>query len=200
MASEGFTVWFTGLSASGKSELATLLKRELDRLGYHAEVLEGAEVRKTISDDLGFTPEDRLRNIRRMGEVCDLLSRNGIVAIAAAESPVRAAREANREKIGRYVEVYCRCPMEVLRARDYKGLYAAADRGEVTNVAGVDTPYEEPEDAEVVLDTDRLSNEECIQIIMETLERLGYISRTPRIYTAEEEARIKRHIKRSGYL
>lgn len=199
MQFNGFTVWFTGMSGSGKSALASLLKVELDRLGFHAEVLDGAEVRKTLSEGLGFSMEDRQRNTRRMGEVCDLLSRNGVVAIAAAEAPVKAARNRNRERIGRYVEVYCRCPIEVLRSRDGTGLYAAAERGEIKNLPGVDVPYEEPDRPEVIVDTDTMSKEECLERIMKTLELLGYISLSASIYTPEEEEQIIDHLKKLGY-
>ena len=199
---EGFTVWITGLTNSGKTTIARLLRTELNAIGAHAEVIDGAEIRKTtISKGLGFSEEDRERNVLRMGEVCKLLSRNGIIAIAAAVSPSRASREKNRDLIGRYVEVWCRCPMEELKKRDTRGFYAKSEAGEITNVAGVDAPYEEPERPEIILDTNCESPEESVGRIIATLEILGYIEpRKGAAYTSEEESLIKEHLKKMGYL
>lgn len=200
-AREGFTVWFTGMTNSGKSTLARLLRDELNERGLHAEALDGAEVRKTISDGLGFSAEDRERNVLRMGEVCRLLNRNGVVAVAAAVSPSRAAREKNRKNIGRYFEVWCRCPMETLERRDTTRFYERARAGEIKHVAGVDDPYEEPDRPEVIADTSRETPDGCVRRVLATLEILGYIEpRAGAAYTPEEEAGIKEHLKNMGYL
>ncbi|MBN2055314.1 adenylyl-sulfate kinase [bacterium] len=199
---KAFTVWFTGLSGSGKSTLASLLQHHLEELGLHAIVLDGAEIRKTISVELGFKKVDRDTHIRRMGEVCELLCRNGIIAVAAAVSPGRATRQANRQLIQRYVEVYCKCPLPVLEQRDRTHFYQRARTGEIQNVAGIDAPYEEPLDAEVVVDTDKLSPAEAVTRILAALGRLGYIetSKGTRIYSEEEEQRIRNHLKKLGYM
>lgn len=193
-----FTVWFTGMSGSGKSTLAALLHHEFSTRGLHAQILDGADIRRTISDDLGWTKEDRVKHIRRMGEVCDLLCRNGIIAIAAAVSPSREARITNRNLIKRYVEVYCRCPMNVLIERDRTGFYQRALAGAIKHVAGIDDQYEEPDTPEVVIDTDQVIPQQAVARILHQLEVLGYIATAsaPRIYSDEEEQLIKDNIKR----
>jgi len=173
---KGFTVWLTGLSNAGKSTLAEMLKKRLREMGLKVEVLDGDVVRNHLSKGLGFSKEDRDTNVRRIGFVCQLLSRNNIVAIAAAVSPYRETRDELRAKIVNFLEVYVKCPLEVLIERDKNGLYQKALRGEIKNLAGVDDPYEEPLNPEVVVETDRETPEESVQKILKTLEVLGYIS------------------------
>jgi sulfate adenylyltransferase/3'-phosphoadenosine 5'-phosphosulfate synthase len=171
----GFVVWFTGLSGSGKSTLATLVAAELRARGVHVEVLDGDEVRTHLSKGLGFSREDRDDNVRRIGFVAKLLARAGACAMTAAISPYRAVRDEQRRAIGRFVEVYCKCPIDVLAARDPKGLYDKAMRGEIQSFTGISDPYEEPEDAEVVVDT---ANEEpgaSARRVLEAIEALGYL-------------------------
>src|SRR5690349_23782871 len=124
--SEGFTLWFTGMSGAGKSTLANLVAEELRRRGHRVEVLDGDEIRTHLSKGLGFSKEDRDTNIRRIGYVAKLLSRNGVVAISAAISPYRDVRDEQRQKIGRFFEVYTECDLDTLEARDVKGLYKKA--------------------------------------------------------------------------
>src|SRR5918999_2225214 len=150
----GFTIWFTGLSGSGKSTIAHILEGELRSRGHKVEVLDGDVVRTNLSKGLGFSKEDRDTNILRIGWVCEVLSRNDVVAIGAAISPYREIRDQVRAKIGRFVEVYVEAPLEVLADRDVKGLYRKAMAGEITGFTGVDDPYEEPLDPEVVCKTD----------------------------------------------
>jgi adenylyl-sulfate kinase len=172
----GFTVWFTGLSCSGKSTLAELVAEKLRRRGKtKIEVLDGDVVRTHLSKGLGFSKEDRDINIRRIGFVCKLLSRNGVIAISAAISPYREVRDWNRREIGDFVEVYCKCPLEVCIRRDVKGLYKKALAGEIKNYTGIDDPYEEPLSPEVVVETDRESPEESARKVIEKLEALGYL-------------------------
>ena len=173
---EGFTVWFTGLSGAGKTTIAERLDTVLRDRGLKVEVLDGAVVRTNLSKGLGFSKEDRDINIRRIGFVCNLLTRNGVVAIGAAISPYRAVRDEVRAEIGRFVEVHVRCPLEVLQERDVKGLYAKAARGEVANLTGVSDPYEEPLNPEVVLETDKETEEESLAKVVAKLEELGYLS------------------------
>jgi len=198
---EAFTVWFTGLPGSGKHTLAEKLHQELANRGIRSEIIRGREIRKIISEGLGFSLQDREKNIRRMGEVCHLLTKNGVVAIAVAIAPIREARERNRKKLGAYMEVYCQCSMEELRKRDKYQLYSRAETGQLQHVAGVDDPYEEPLKPEVVVETDKETPEQGLKHILATLEVLGYVPKA-RVspYSPEEEELIRRHLKDMGYL
>jgi ATP sulfurylase/adenylyl-sulfate kinase len=172
----GFTIWFTGLSGAGKSTLARALENALRERQRHVEVLDGDEVRENLSKGLGFSKEDRDTNIRRIAYVAKLVSRSGGVAITAAISPYRAIRDEARSQIGPFVEVFVRCPLDVLVKRDTKGLYAKALRGEIAQFTGVSDPYEAPLAAEVVVDTDVESIEESTRKILNRLESLGYLA------------------------
>lgn len=168
-------MWFTGLSGSGKSTLAAMVAAELRRRGVHVETLDGDEIRKHLSKGLGFSKEDRDANVRRVGFVARLVTRSGGCAIAAAISPYRDVRDEVRQSIGRFCEVYCECPLDVLSQRDRKGLYEKALRGEIKNFTGVDDPYEAPQRADVHLRTHQESAETCAERIVHKLESLGYI-------------------------
>lgn len=180
----GFTLWFTGLSGSGKTTLSRLVERELRARGYKVEVLDGDVVRENLSKGLGFSKEDRDTNIRRIGFVCELLTRNGVIAISAAISPYRHVRDENRARIGRFVEVYARCPIEVLAERDVKGLYKRALRGEIKNFTGVDDPYEPPLNPEVVFESDKETPEESAARVLAKLAELGYVQPAPELVPA----------------
>jgi adenylylsulfate kinase len=175
MAYVGFTIWFTGLSGSGKSTLAGVIEQRLRERERNVEVLDGDEVRTHLSKGLGFSKEDRDTNIKRIAFVSKLLTRNGVVTISAAIAPYREAREWARQEIGNFVEVYVKCPLEVCRQRDVKGLYKLVDEGKIKNFTGVDDPYEEPENPEVVVETDKESIDESIQKIFAKLVELGYL-------------------------
>jgi adenylyl-sulfate kinase len=173
----GFTIWFTGLSGSGKSTITAILERELRARGHRVEVLDGDVVRTHLSRGLGFSKEDRDTNIRRIGWVCEVLSRNDVVAIAAAISPYREIRDEVRANIGRFVEVFVSAPLEVLAERDVKGLYRKAMAGEISNFTGVNDPYEEPLNPEVVCYSDgRETPEQSAARVLAKLEELGYSS------------------------
>ena len=172
----GCTIWFTGLSGAGKSTLANLIEAELRARSLRVEVLDGDVVRTHLSKGLGFSKEDRDTNIRRIGWVCEVLSRNGVVAIAAAISPYREIRDEVRGKVGRFVEVYVSAPIDVLAERDVKGLYKKALRGEIKNFTGVDDPYEAPLNPEVVCHSDGSETpQQSAAKVMRKLEELGYI-------------------------
>lgn len=171
----GFTLWFTGLSGAGKSTVSRLVADRLRRLGRSVEVLDGDEIREHLSKGLGFSKEDREINIRRIGYLCKILSRNGIVAISAAISPYRAVRDDLRSEIDDFVEVYVRCPLDTVVRRDVKGLYEKALRGEIAEFTGVSDPYEEPLCPEIIIETDRETPEQSAQTIMMRLLELGYI-------------------------
>lgn len=172
---KGFTVWFTGLSGSGKTTIAHILYKKLKELGKKVEILDGDVVRTHLSKGLGFSKEDRDTNIRRIGFVAHLLSRNGVVAICAAISPYREIRDENREMIEDFIEVYTQCDMDTLIKRDAKGLYKKALAGEIKGFTGVDDPYEAPLHPEVVIETNKVSAEQGAQMILKKIAELGYI-------------------------
>ncbi|NIM06599.1 MAG: adenylyl-sulfate kinase [Armatimonadetes bacterium] len=198
---KGFTLWFTGLSGSGKSTLAEQVRDILLERGLKVEVLDGDVVRQNLSKGLGYSKEDRDINIRRIGFVCNLLTRNDVVAIAAAISPYKEIRDENRKLIGRFVEVYCKADLDTLKARDPKGLYEKALNGEIENFTGVSDPYEPPDKAEVVVDTAAEDEEASVAKIIGTLEQMGYIpAGDGRGYSEEEEESIKQRLRDLGYI
>jgi len=173
---EGFTLWFTGLSGAGKSTIARLIENRLRAHGAKVEVLDGDEVRTHLSKGLGFSKEDRDENIRRIGYVCELLSRNDVIAIAAAISPYRAVRDEVRARIPNFVEVYVECPVETLTRRDVKGLYKQALKGAIPQFTGVSDPYEPPLHPEATVNSSCQTPQESADQIWATLEHLGLIS------------------------
>jgi adenylyl-sulfate kinase len=170
MDHSGFTLWLTGLPRAGKSTIAGVVAGRLRSLGIdRIEVLDGDEVREGLCRDLGFSRADRDENIHRITYVSKVLTRNGVVVIVAAISPYREGRERAREEIQAFVEVWCKASVEACAARDYKGLYEKAMRGEIKNLTGVNDPYEEPEDADLVLHTESESPEESAERVMDLL-------------------------------
>lgn len=153
MTHKGFTLWFTGLSGAGKSTLSERVFEKLKLAGAKVELLDGDEVRTHLSKGLGFSKEDRDTNVHRLGFVCQLLSRNGVIAIVAAISPYRATRDEVRAKIENFVEIYVHCPIEVLAERDVKGLYKRALAGEIAHFTGISDPYEPPTSPEIIVDS-----------------------------------------------
>ena len=173
---EGFTVWFTGLSGSGKSTIAEMLYHEFQARGMKTEILDGDVVRQNLSKGLGFSKEDRDLNIMRIGFVANLLTRNGVATICCPISPYKETRDANRELIGAFVEVYVHATVEELAEnRDPKGLYKKALAGEITGFTGVDGLYEVPENPELVVDTMTETPEESLQNVLTALVKLGYL-------------------------
>jgi len=173
---KGFTLWFTGLSGAGKSTLSQLVANRLGAQGAQVELLDGDVVRTRLSKGLGFSKEDRDENIRRIGFVCELLSRNGVIAIAAAISPYRAIRDELRASIPNFVEIYVTCPLEILIERDVKGLYKKAMAGEIAHFTGITDPYEPPLRPELTVDSSQESAEESSQRVWQALESMGLIS------------------------
>lgn len=174
---KGFTVWLTGLSGAGKSTIARLLECRLRECGARVEVLDGDVVRTHLCKGLGFSKEDRDENIRRIGFVCELLSRNRVVAIAAAISPYRAVREEVRSRIPDFVEIHMQCPLEVLVERDVKGLYKKAMAGEIEHFTGISDPYEPPLAPELTIHSNQETPEQGVERIWKTLENRGLVSR-----------------------
>lgn len=174
----GFTLWFTGLSGSGKSTIAHLVGPELDRRGLVVEYLDGDTVRTHLSKGLGFSKEDRDTNIERIGWVASRLTRQGGAVIAAAISPYEETRRKARELVeewGAFVEVYVKASVDECARRDVKGLYEKAFAGEIKGFTGVDDPYEPPTSPEIVLDTESHSPEESAQMVLAKLEELGLV-------------------------
>jgi adenylyl-sulfate kinase len=172
---KGFTIWFTGLSGAGKSTVSRLLEGRLRAHGAKVEVLDGDAVRKSLSKGLGFSKADRDENIRRVGFVCELLSRNGVISIAAVISPYRSVRAEVRGRISHFVEVYMQCPIEVLTERDVKGLYRKALAGEIQHFTGISDPYEPPEAPEVAVNSSCEGPDESLERIWMCLEEMNLI-------------------------
>jgi len=178
MAEKGVTLWFTGLSGAGKTTIAQEVARQLRERGRNVEILDGDIVRTNLSKGLGFSKEDRDTNVKRIGFVANLLSRNGVIAITAAISPYRAVRDEIRDMTENFVEVFTDAPLEVCESRDVKGLYAKARAGEIKGFTGIDDPYEAPLNAEIVCATDEESLEESVAKVIGELEKRGYLEAT----------------------
>ena len=169
--------------------------------GLRVEVLDSGRIRQQINRHLGFTRKEVEGNLLRLGYECKLLNRNGVTVVVTAVAPYRDVRDQLRDEIGKFVEVFCRCPMEVLMKRGAGELFEKARRGEIEHVAGVNAPYEEPLRPEVLLNTDQLSIEECVSKTIATLEVLGIIERfEAACYSPEEEEIIRQRLQDLGYL
>lgn len=175
MEHKGFTLWFTGLPCSGKTALANTVADELKKRGMKVERLDGDIVRKSLTRDLGFTEEDRNMNIERVTFVAKLLTRNGVAVLASFVSPYNKIREYSRKEIGDYILVYVKCSLQECERRDTKGMYAKARAGEIKNFTGIDHPFEEPNSADIIVETDKLSIEESKKIILKALDKMGYL-------------------------
>ncbi len=200
---KGFTLWFTGLSGSGKTTLAKAVEAELRRRGLKVERLDGDIVRQSLSRDLGFSKEDRDKNIERVTFVAKLLTRNGVAVICSFISPYAERRAKTRQEIGNFVECYVECPLEVLIERDVKGLYEKALDGKLPNFTGISDPYEPPVNPEITVHTATQSVKECTAIIIRRLEELGYLEpESPRegAYSEEEEQEVEERLRALGYI
>lgn len=174
---QSFILWFTGLSASGKSSVANAFARRLFERGNQAFVLDGDNVRHGLNKDLGFDEASRKENIRRIGEVSKLFVENGQIVLTAFISPYREDRQVVRELVeaGEFIEVYVKCSVEMCEKRDPKGLYKKARNAEIPNFTGISAPYEEPKNPEIILDTELHSIEECVDQLTDILTSKGYI-------------------------
>ena len=176
MQHRGVTVWFTGLSGSGKTTISQALEKKLRAAGAKLEVLDGDIVRTNLTKGLGFSKEDRDENVRRIGFVANLLTRNGVIVLVSAISPYRDVRDQVRQRIGDFVEVFANASVEVCESRDVKGLYKKARSGEIKNFTGISDPYEEPLNPEVNCETEKETLDESVNKVMAKLEELGYIT------------------------
>ncbi len=199
----GVTLWFTGLPCSGKSTVSKLVYEQVRSRGVKAELLDGDVVRQNLTKGLGFSREDRDENIRRIGFVCHLLTRNGVIAIGAAISPYRTTRDEVRRLTGSFLEVYVNCPLEVCKQRDVKGMYKKALAGQLPQFTGVSDPYEEPLNPELVLFTHQETPEESARKVLERLMKSGYLLgekvEEKQAYTGEEEQVIHGRLEQPGY-
>jgi adenylylsulfate kinase len=175
MNQRGVTVWFTGLSGAGKTTISQVVETRLRAQGYKVEVLDGDIVRQNLTKGLGFSKQDRDENIRRIGFVSHLLTRNGVIVLVSAISPYCEIRQEVRHKIGDFVEVFVNAPLAVCEQRDVKGLYQKARAGEIKNFTGIDDPYESPLQPEVECKTDVESLSESVDKVLMALEKLGYL-------------------------
>lgn len=196
----GAVVWFTGLPSSGKSTIAHAVYSQLLERGLAVELLDGSEVRESLSRGLGFSREDREENVRRIGYVAKLLSRNGVIAICAAVSPFRATRDEVRRNTTNFLEVFVDCPVAVAEARDPDGMYARARRGEIEEFTGVNAPYEPPDAPEVHIHADRESVADAAWRVLRTLEMIGIIPSAPARASTQQEDDIRRRLASLGYL
>lgn len=176
MSEPGVVIWFTGLAGSGKSTVASVVEMMLRERELAVENLDADEVRQNLSPNLGFSLEARDENTKRLAWMGRMLSRHGVNVVIAAVATLRRFRDRAREMCPRFVEVYVKCPLEVCQERDPKGLYARRSRGEINDVDGIDIPYEEPLNAEVVIDTSVTDIETSARMVIAKLEELGYLS------------------------
>jgi adenylylsulfate kinase len=198
---KGAVVWFTGLSGSGKSTIAHRVEEKLFEMGHTSYVLDGDNVRHGLNKDLGFSPEDREENIRRLGEVAHLFADAGLIILTAFISPYRRDRRRARNLMlkGRFIEVFCQCNLPTCEQRDPKGMYKKARAGEIAEFTGISAPYEQPENAEIVLHTDRDSVDVCAENVLLYLMNNGIISKTEQDTVSEQtEDKLKKRLEDLG--
>jgi adenylylsulfate kinase len=195
----GFTIWITGLPFTGKKETARILAQRLKLLGYRTEVLIGGQIRRKYEKKLGFTKEEIYKNVRRIAFECKLLSENDVIAIAVTISPYRELREECRKLIGRFVEVYHRCPLDILKRRDKKGLFRKAEKRELQNVAGISIPYEESSNPEVVVEADKEAPIEAAHKIFKELLKLGFLEEESGSVLLKQEEKDIRKLLRNAW-
>ncbi|RJR46509.1 MAG: adenylyl-sulfate kinase [Deltaproteobacteria bacterium] len=199
-----FTLWFTGLSASGKTTLSRRIYFDLKSRGLKVELLDGDLVRAALNQDLGFSRRDRDIQVRRLGFISHLLNKNDVISIVGAISPYAGTRAKNRQLIEQYIEIFCSCPLEVVEGRDPKGLYAKARRGEILHFTGISDPYEAPEAPEIIAHTDQESEEASTAKIINFLEECDYIPRRdccPIIdYSESDERQWRQRLANLGFI
>lgn len=196
---QGLTVWITGLPFTGKKETARILSERLKMLKMKTALLVGGQIRREYEKNLGFSKEEIYKNIRRIAFECELLTENGVIAIAVTISPFRDLRQECRQTIGRFVEVYHSCPVEILKKRDKKGLFKKAEEGKLQNVAGVSIPYEESEKPEVIIDAEKTTPFQAANQILNRLKDLGYLEEADHSVLLRQEEGYVRKILRDTW-
>lgn len=201
---KGVFLWFTGVPASGKSTVGRGVEKALRERGILVENLDADEIRANLSPDLGYTAKDRDLNTKRLAFMGKMLTRNGVSAIVAAVSPLREHRDRARKMVDNFVEVWVKASLDECKKRDPKGLYKRAERGEIADIAGWHMPYEEPEKAEVIVDTNEESVEQSVAKVLLALETIGYIpkggSGEDKPYSEEDEEKVKERLRGLGYI
>jgi len=201
MADKGITVWFTGLPCSGKTTVAKIIEERLLNMNIRVQRLDGDVVRQSLTKDLGFSKEDRDKNIERITYVAEMLTKHGVVALVAFVSPYIQKRKEARERIKNFIEVFVNCPLGVCEERDVKGMYKKARKGEIKDFTGVDDPYEAPPHAEVVLHTDKETPEESADKVISHLVENGLLEdKFQHQYKKGEEEKIRKRLEGLGYL
>jgi len=201
MEHRGLTIWFTGLPCSGKTTVAKILVERLNNMDIKAERLDGDVVRQSLTKDLGFSKEDRDKNIERITFVAELLTKNGILTLVSFISPYTKKRDEARRRIKDFIEVYVKCSLEECERRDVKGMYKKARAGEIKNFTGVDDPYEEPLNAEIVLETDKETPDESADKVVSYLLKSKILEdKFYYKYESEEEKKIRERLKSLGYI
>lgn len=202
---KGVVIWFTGLPSSGKSTVANAVEKKIIEHGHLSIVLDGDNIRHGLNKNLGFSPEDREENIRRIGEVAKLFADAGLIAMTSFISPYRKDRDKARDlmKDGEFIEVFVKVPLGVAEQRDPKGLYKKARAGEIKEFTGISAPYEEPVNPEIVMDTSKLDVTQCRDIVINKLAEKGIIKKgevTQEALSKEDEKKVKERLKALGYL
>jgi adenylyl-sulfate kinase len=200
---KGTFLWFTGVPSSGKSTIGKAVEKVLRDRGILVENMDADEIRANLSPDLGFTAKDRDTNTKRLAFMGKMLTRNGVCTIVAAVSPLRAHRDRARGMVDRFVEIHVKASLDTCKSRDPKGLYKRAERGEIADIAGWHMPYEEPEKAEVVCETDTEDIDTCVNKVLLTMETLGYIPKGEgggKTASTEDEEKIKERLRGLGYI
>ena len=172
---KGFTAWFTGLPCCGKTTIADRVAENLKKRGYNVERLDGDIVREGLTSDLGFSKKDRDENIKRVTFVAKLLTKNNVAVLATFVSPYKKRRNKSRKEIGNFVEIYVKCPVEICKKRDVKGMYKKALAGKIKDFTGVNDPYEEPENPELIINSDKETIDESVEKVLKKLQELKYI-------------------------
>lgn len=196
---EGFTVWITGLPFSRKKETGLILAERLKMLGFKTEVLIGSQIRRKYEKKLGFTKKEIEKNLRRIAFECKLLGDNGVIAIAVTISPYRDLREEARKLTGRFIEVFHKCPLDILKQRDKIGLFQKAEEGKLQNVAGISIPYEESPNPEVIIESDKESPFEAANKILSKLKEFGYLKEADHSVLLKQEEKDIRKILRETW-
>ena len=195
----GVGLWFTGVPASGKSTIGTEVEKRLFGMGQKVTNLDADAVRAHISPDLKYTKADRDMNTKRLAYIQSLLTRNGAHGIVAAVSPLREFRDRAREWNDKFMEIWVKCTLEECKKRDPKGLYARAERGEINDIAGWHQPFEEPENAELILDTTQMDLDQCADLVIQTMKDLGWLAKDA-VYSEEEADAVQQRLADLGYM